>query len=187
MTSNNIRHIAVAATVTFCVLTYVYYTKEFSEEGGQYVRLVPPPVSFHRKSTTGSQNPSSKVREWLQKPTEISFNHTESKHSESTQTKISPSEQSKSDEAGENIYPGKSNESFSDKERVTQSSHESTCIKQIQFWGKISLNLPGGEYDCPAENCKARFVQTQTYEKLQTSHIVILHHKGSWKWEELER
>lgn len=83
---------------------------------------------------------------------------------------------------------GNSKVSFNDTCKIHECPSKKPCIKQIQLWASFRFReFPEKEYNCPEENCKARFVHSNSYDKLKTSHAVILHHKGSWKWEDLAR
>ncbi|KAJ8019534.1 Glycoprotein 3-alpha-L-fucosyltransferase A [Holothuria leucospilota] len=77
---------------------------------------------------------------------------------------------------------------FNDTSKVHEFPSKKPCIKQIQLWANFQFqHFSEKEYDCPEENCKARYVHSNSYDKLKTSHAVILHHKGSWRWEDLAR
>ncbi|XP_071820104.1 alpha-(1,3)-fucosyltransferase 7-like [Apostichopus japonicus] len=63
----------------------------------------------------------------------------------------------------------------------------SNCVKQIQLWSKFAFAFPEQDYDCANTNCKARYIHSNSYQRLATSHAVILHHKGTWRWEDIAR
>lgn len=61
------------------------------------------------------------------------------------------------------------------------------CVKQILMFSSKAFPFPEKEYECPHLACNARYVRSDFYGRLPTSHAVILHHRAGWKAEELAR
>lgn len=189
MDTSVVRQTTFVAMVTFSILLYTHYLSHGTEQGGKFVHLVPASKLYDRKKTAAIQRDMSNVEQSGNKTYSVFDNVQQRDISklENIPTHNVSLEKSKTSVGVHRDDHFNAEERLLLTENVTLSKSKSTGVKQIQFWGKLKMELPEGEYDCPAENCKARFVKSSSYERLLTSHAVILHHKGSWKWEELAR